>query len=247
METHRADRVRSNGFTLPEAQGAFQPIEKAKQMPDQLETCLSEAILTEIPHLRAYARLMTHDVSSADREVTETLKRALFDRELLCKCTSLQVQLLTILRNFLIDNERAPPKFERAAAVHERNGACRIASGGHGERLESFASALLCLNFEEREAVVFQAGVKLSAEDAARIIGCELHVYDARVRCGFAHLAELLPAEAPMTSAAALSGKECRDGKAGPTIALPSVSKVTIDMTRSVTVMAISPHIRGET
>ncbi len=153
-------------------------------MPDQLETCLSKAILAEIPHLRAYARLMTNDVSSADREVSETLKRALFDREELRTCTSIRVQLLTILRNFLIDSERAPPKFER-----------RIAKGGRGERPMSLASALLRLNFEDREAVVFRAGVRLSREDAAKIVGCALHVYDARLRCGFARLAELLPAE----------------------------------------------------
>ena len=54
-------------------------------MPDQVETCLSEAIITEIPHLRAYALLMTNDVSTADQEVTETLKQALSNRERLCK------------------------------------------------------------------------------------------------------------------------------------------------------------------
>ena len=59
----------------------------------------------------------------------------------------------------------------------------------------SLASALLYLNFENREAIVLRAGVRLSREEAAKIIGCELHVYDARVRCGFAQLAELLPAE----------------------------------------------------
>ncbi len=99
-------------------------------MPDQLETSLSEPILTEIPHLRAYARLMTNDVSSADREVTETLKRVLFNRERLCKCASLRVQLLTILRNVLIDSERVPPKFERLPAIHERIGLAGLSTAG---------------------------------------------------------------------------------------------------------------------
>jgi hypothetical protein len=56
-------------------------------MPDQVQTCFSEAILAEISHLRAYARLMTNDVLSADREVTETLKRALSNIEGLCNRT----------------------------------------------------------------------------------------------------------------------------------------------------------------
>jgi DNA-directed RNA polymerase specialized sigma24 family protein len=46
------------------------------KMPDQGQTSLSEAILTEIPRLRAYARLMTNDVSIGDRGVAETLQQA---------------------------------------------------------------------------------------------------------------------------------------------------------------------------
>ena len=170
-------------------------------MPDQVETCPSEAILTEIPHLRAYARLMTDDVASADHDVTETLKRALSNIEELCKRTGLRVQLLRILRNFLIDSELAPRKFKGLSAIYERlKGPFRIANGGHGQRPMCLPSALLHLNFEDREAVVLRAGVRLSREEAAKIIGCELHVYDARVRCGFARLSELLPAEAPANS-----------------------------------------------
>ena len=187
------------GRCSPEGQGALHPVEKAKPMPDQVETCLSEAILTEIPHLRAYARLMTDDVSSADQQVTETLRRALFNSEGLCKRSGLRVQLLRILRNFLIDSELAPRKFKGLSAIYERlNGPFRNANGGHGQRPMSLASALLYLNFENREAIVLRAGVRLSREEAAKIIGCELHVYDARVRCGFARLAELLRAEAPV-------------------------------------------------
>jgi RNA polymerase sigma-70 factor, ECF subfamily len=163
-------------------------------MPDQVETCLSEAIITEIPHLRAYALLMTNNVSSADREVTETLKQALSNRERLCKSTGLRVQLLTTLRNFLIDSEQAPRKFKGLSAIYER------LKGPFRKGSMSLASALLYLNFEDREAVVLRAGVRLSREEAAKIIGCELHVYDARVRCGFARLAELLPADAPAHS-----------------------------------------------
>jgi RNA polymerase sigma-70 factor (ECF subfamily) len=167
-------------------------------MLDQVETCLSETILTEIPHLRAYARLMTDDVGSADQQVTETLRRALSNSERLCKRSGLRVQLLRILRNSLIDSELAPRTFKGLSAVYERlNGPFRNANGGHGQRPMSLESALLYLNFENREAIVLRAGVGLSREEAARIIGCELRVYDARVRCGFARLAELLPAEAP--------------------------------------------------
>ena len=49
---------------------------------------------------------------------------------------------------------------------------------------------------EGREAVVLRAGPRLSRVEAAMIIGCELDIYDARVRRGLTRLAEILPREA---------------------------------------------------
>jgi RNA polymerase sigma-70 factor, ECF subfamily len=199
MRNIKKERFVATNVRMAFEDGVLHPIEKVKPMPDQAETCLSGVILTEISHLRAYARLMTDDLVSADREVTETLKRALSNSEALRKPTGLRVHLLTTLRNFLIDSEQAPRKFKGLSATYERlNGPFRSANGGHGQRPMSLASALLYLNFENREAVVLRAGVRLSREEAAKVIGCELHVYDARIRCGFARLAELLPAETPV-------------------------------------------------
>ncbi len=64
-------------------------------MPDQP---FSEAILTNIPHLRAYAQLMTGDVSSGDREVSETLRRALDEVKELRKAPDFRIGLFIILR-----------------------------------------------------------------------------------------------------------------------------------------------------
>jgi len=187
----------------------------AKQMPDQIQTCLSEAILAEIPHLRAYAGLMTNDVSSADREVTEALQRALSNIERLRKRQGLRVQLLKILRNILVIGEAAPGKFRPLPAICERlRMPFRNVVDGHRERPDSLVSALLLLNFENREAVVLRAGVRVSREDAAKIIGCELHVYDARVRSGFARLAELLPRQMPTTSAGEATASSFGDANA---------------------------------
>ena len=170
-------------------------------MRDQVQPCFSEAILTEIPHLRAYATLMSNNVSRAHHEVTETLKRVLSDLERLQKRTDLRVELFTILRNFLIVSERAPKQVDALTAIYERlKWPFRVISRGYAERPVSLASALLCVAFDDREAVVLSAGVGLSCEDAAKIIGCDPREYNARVRRGFARLAELVPAEAPMTS-----------------------------------------------
>ena len=156
------------------------------KMPDQRQTSLSDRVLTEIPRLRVYAGLMTNDVSIADLRVADALKQALSNTEQLRTCKDLRIHLFMILRAILVSGETALGQFK---------GPFRIKNG----RLEtpiSLAAALLCLTFEGREAVVLRAGLKLSRMEAATIIGCELHIYDARVRRGFARLAELLPQEA---------------------------------------------------
>ena len=116
------------------------------KMPDQRQTSLCDRVLTEIPRLRVYARLMTNDVSSADRSVADTLKRALSDIERLRTCKDLRIHLFTILRAILVSGEAA------------LKWSFQIANG-HLERPISLATALLCLTFEGREAVVFRAGL----------------------------------------------------------------------------------------
>ena len=144
---------------------------------------------------------MTNDVSSADRAVTEALEHALSNAERLRKRQALRVQLLTILRTILFIGDAARSKFRPLPGICERlKIPFRSAGNGHPERPDSLASALLLLSFEDREAIVLRAGVQVSREDAAKTIGCELHVYDARVRSGFARLAELLPGKAPASA-----------------------------------------------
>ena len=154
------------------------------KMQDRRQASLSDRLLTEIPRLRAYARLMTNDVSIADRGVAETLQHSLSNIEYLRACKDLQILLFSILRAILISDETAS----------EFKGLFRI-ENGHLETPDCLATALLCLTFEGREAVVFRAGLRLSRAEAATIIGCELHIYDARVRRGLTRLAELLPQE----------------------------------------------------
>ena len=64
----------------------------------QGQASLSDRILTEIPRVRIYARLMTNDVSSADRRVAETLKHSLSDIDRLRTCKDLRIDLFMILR-----------------------------------------------------------------------------------------------------------------------------------------------------
>jgi RNA polymerase sigma-70 factor (ECF subfamily) len=152
-------------------------------MQDRGHASLSDRILTEIPRLRVYARLMTNDVSIADRSVAETLQDALSDIERLRACKDLRIHLFMILRAILVSDETALRKFKGLFRIDK----------GHVETPISLATALLCLTFEGREAVVLRAGLRLSRVEAATIIGCELPIYNARVRRALKRLAEILP------------------------------------------------------
>jgi RNA polymerase sigma-70 factor (ECF subfamily) len=158
-----------------------------------VHVCFSEAVLAEIPHLRAYARMMTNDLCKGDHEVEETLKRAMSVMDRMSKRTDLRVQLLTILRSFLITSERR--HFSVPPEIHEKlNNPFRIRNG-HSKSSFSLASALAGLDYEDREAVVLSAGILLSRREAAKLCGCEVSVYDTRLCRGLARLAQLVPGE----------------------------------------------------
>ena len=70
------------------------------KMQDRGQASLSDRILTEIPRLRVYARLMTNDVSSADLGVADALKHALFDVERLRTCKDLRIHLFMIAQGY---------------------------------------------------------------------------------------------------------------------------------------------------
>jgi RNA polymerase sigma-70 factor (ECF subfamily) len=165
-------------------------------MQDQGQTSLSDRLLAEIPRLRVYARLMTNDVARADRGVAEMLQHALSEIEQLRISKALRIYLFMILRDILFSRETALGKAKALpAACDRREGPFQI-ENGRLDRTVTLATALLRLTFHDREAVVLRAALRLPRMMTATIAGCELHVYDARVRRGFARLAELLPQEA---------------------------------------------------
>ena len=118
--------------------------------------------------------------------VAETLQDALSNIERLRACKDLRIHLFMILRAILVSDETALGKFKWLFRLEN----------GHLETPISLATALLCLTFEGREAVVLRAGLRLPRVEAATITGCELHIYDARVRKGLTRLAERLPQDA---------------------------------------------------
>ena len=183
--------------------------EKAKQMSVHVRTYFSEAVLTEIPHLRAYARLMTNDLYKADHEVEETVKRAMSIMDRMSKRADLRVQLLTILRGFLISAAlRRRRDFIGSPAIYEKLTSPFRIGNGHSDEPLSLASALMYLDFEDREAVVLSTGMSLPYQEAAKLCTCEIRMYEARLRHGLTRLAQLLPGQPAQDIADELASTE---------------------------------------
>ncbi len=163
-------------------------------MLENVQTDSSSAILAEIPHLRAYARLMTNDRSEADREVEETLKAIPANNIRCCGKAQLRAGLFKIMHGLLVRDlgpalRRGVP--EPYGALCSLVAAIRTASGD-AQTMADVGPALLRLDFEDREAIILSAAAKFSHLEIAGICGCEPErVKDSLIK-GRAELAQLL-------------------------------------------------------
>jgi len=178
----------------PERSGNAQPVEKAKQ--GRARTPLSRHLLAEIPHLRAYARMMTNDRCKADQGVEETLKYILVDRNSWPMRRRLRVPLFAILRNLLArDHNMLHKELRKGFEPQETVAPDSLErASGHVQVLGGFGNALALLHLEDREAIILTVAAGFTDLDAAEICSCTPKIIRGRVQRGFAWLAELLPA-----------------------------------------------------
>ena len=173
-------------------------IEKAKQMPADVQSDLQSAIRAEIPRMRAYARLMTNDRSKADRAVEKTLKSLSATDIQWCERTQLRIPLFEILRGFLSGDQR--PLLNQAypstsISVSSSLVSASRATESEQQTVEETGSALMKLNFEEREALILSATAGFSDLDIAEICESKPEIVRARILRGRTRLAELLKIE----------------------------------------------------
>jgi RNA polymerase sigma-70 factor, ECF subfamily len=178
--------IASHDRLKPERLGNAQSIGKAKQVRARARTPLSGRILAEIPHLRAYARLMTNDRCKADQGVEETLKCVLLNGNRWLMRRRLRVPLFAILRNLLARDDNMLHKelrngFEPQETVTP-------------DSLGGFGNALALLHLEDREAIILTAAAGFTDLDTAEICGCAPEIIRGTVQRGLARLVELLPA-----------------------------------------------------
>jgi hypothetical protein len=141
--------------------------------------------------------MMTNDAYLADREVEETLKRALTVLDRGSAAPDLRVQLLAILRGFLMAGERWRSDLAIQSSIYEKLNRPFFIGAQKAASQASLASTLMSIEFEDREALVLNASERLDHRQAAEMCGCDIIVYEERLYRGLTRLAELMAGENP--------------------------------------------------
>ena len=166
-------------------------------MPVHAQADLASAIVAELPHLRAYARLMTNDPSEAEREVEATLKSASADDIGFSGRSQLRVRLFKILRGFLARDQRSmlqrdiPHSYASLCSSYAATGT----ANGDAQTVTEVRPTLLRLDFGDREAIILSAAARFSDQEIAEICGCAPETVRGRVHRGRAQLAKILRVE----------------------------------------------------
>jgi RNA polymerase sigma-70 factor (ECF subfamily) len=142
---------------------------------------LKEALLAEIPSLRAFAISLSGSIDRADDLVQETLMKAWASSDGYTEGTSLRAWMFTIMRNTFYSLHR---KRRREVQDVDGEAAARMVSApaqhGHLD-LADFREALSRLPPDQREALILIGASGFSYEEAAEICNCAVGTVKSRV------------------------------------------------------------------
>jgi RNA polymerase sigma-70 factor, ECF subfamily len=160
--------------------------------PVAINSWAHDAILAEVPKLRAFAISLCGNLDQADDFVQETLLRAWAHIDQFQRGTNMAAWLFTILRNSLRSNYR---KYRRE--VEDADGAYAERMITHPEQngrleFEELRGALAQLPSDQRETLVLVVASGASYEEAAEICGCRVGTIKSRVHRARARLAQIL-------------------------------------------------------
>lgn len=159
------------------------------------ESEFREALLSLLPHLRAFARgLCSGRTDQADDLVQDTIVRAWTARGSYVRGTNLKAWAFTIMRNhFLNSLRRAKRETPLDPDVPDHNPTI-AAEQEDGLHLGDLQRALDALPQDRREALLLVGAGGMSYEEAAGICGAPVGTIKSRVARGRQQLAEMLAA-----------------------------------------------------
>jgi RNA polymerase sigma-70 factor (ECF subfamily) len=150
-------------------------------MHDASTTGLKDALLAEIPSLRAFAISLTGRMDRADDLVQDTLMKAWAHSESFTAGTNIRAWLFTIMRHTFFSQYR---KSRREVQDVDGEAASRLVSMpdqlAHLD-FDDFKRELDRLPADQREALVLIGASGFSYEEAAEICGCAVGTIKSRV------------------------------------------------------------------
>ncbi len=151
-----------------------------------------DALVREMPDLRAFAVSLSGSFHLADDLLQETLLKAWSHAESFTPGSNIRAWLITILRNTYFSQYR-----RRGREVADEDGAyaARLATPPNQEGaldLADFQIALAKLAPEHRDVLLLVGATGLSYEEAAEICGVAVGTIKSRLNRARARLAELL-------------------------------------------------------
>jgi len=156
-----------------------------------------DALLKEIPNLRAFAASVSGSIHLADDLVQDTLVKAWANSDKFQEGTSMRAWLFTILRNTYYSLYR-----KRGREVQDTDGIYTDRLAMHGSQeghmdLADFRRALARLPEDQREVLIMVGASGLSYEEAAEICGVAIGTIKSRVNRARVKLAEMLSISSP--------------------------------------------------
>lgn len=159
----------------------------------ETERDLQEQVVSEIPRLRRYARLLVRDLAYADDLVQECLLRAVSKLHTYTPGTNLRAWLFVILRNVLINDYnrgQRGPSFTEMPETH----ASLAVSGGQEQHLmlKEVRDALDQLPEEQREIILLVPVGGLAYEEVAQVLDLPIGTVRSRLSRARSALREAL-------------------------------------------------------
>lgn len=151
-----------------------------------------DEIVEHLAAMRAFARSLTRNPSTADDLVQDTVVKAWTNMDKFQPGTNMRAWLFTILRNTFYSLRR-----KRAREVEDGDG---VLAGQLSEKpdhdgrlnMKDFAAAFAELPDEQREALLLVGASGFSYEEAAEMCGCAVGTVKSRANRGRKRLAELM-------------------------------------------------------
>lgn len=170
------------------------------------------ALVEVLPHLRAFARSLTHRREQADDLVNDAVVRALSAADQFQPGTNFKAWIFTILRNLYYNEGR---KNRSTVSLDDTDTVIGSVSPTQQASLEfcDFRRAFWQLGDDHREVLILVGASGLSYEEAAEVCGCAIGTIKSRVSRARSELVRLLSGDElkmTRTESAAISGLDAK-------------------------------------